>query len=186
MRSKIFLLFAALTLLIGIVPVRAQDDGLAIDYEVTAGARSVPFLWAAHPQFRAPASTRVELPSAVRTVIDVMDPTLPERPWSSELGSIDTIAPAGYRKVYAHPDLPVEGARLVHPDGALLDIRWTHECPYVGLWFDKFDFRSEGIIAIEPTTAYFDSLDTAIALGRAPKIAPGETLAWTLFLRVVA
>lgn len=164
--------------------IRPVVGGLVFDYEVTGGSRSFPFLWAAHPQFRAPAGTRIELPTSVTTVIDVMDDGLPELPWSDQLASIDTIPDGGYRKLYPHPEHGVSSARLVHPDGAALEMEWTSACPYVGLWFDKFAFRSEAVIAIEPSTAYFDSLTTAVALGRASGVESAGSLAWTVTVRV--
>ena len=162
--------------------VRPTVDGLELSYRVTAGDRDVPFLWAAHPQFRAPAGTRILLPSSVRTVVDVMHPALPVLAWSADLGSIDTIKPKGYRKVYVHPDEAVSSAVLVHPDGAALRVSWTSACAYLGLWFDKFAFRAEPIIAIEPATAYFDSLATAMENDRVTVIAATTTLQWSVTL----
>jgi len=164
--------------------ILAAESGLIFSYEVTAMERAVPFLWAAHPQFRAPSGSWVRLPSAVETVVDVMDPAIVELPWAPTLGSIDTVPREGYRKIYAHPERTVSEAALVHPDGAALTMSWSSTCPYVGLWFDRFTYRAEPIIAIEPSTAYFDSLTTAMSLGRAPVIPAGETLAWTVLLRV--
>jgi hypothetical protein len=149
---------------------------------VTAGERDVPFLWAGHPQFRAPAGTRILLPSSVRRVVDVMDADLPVLDWSAELGSIDTIETEGYRKVYVHPDEVASSALLVHPGGATLRVSWTSACGYLGLWYDKFAFRAEPIIAIEPATAYFDSLATAIDNDRVAVIPAGASLEWTVSL----
>lgn len=165
--------------------MRASADELLIDYEVRAGDRPVPFMWAAHPQFRAPQGTRVILPSTVTTVVDVMDPQLPELPWSTDLGAIDTIDEGGYRKFYVHPEQTACSAALVHPDGAALRLSWTAQCPYFGVWFDKFEFRSEPIIALEPATAYFDTLTTAIALDRVLVIPAGGHVSWTLSISVL-
>jgi hypothetical protein len=157
-------------------------EGLELHYAVTAGARDVPFLWAGHPQFRAPAGTRILLPSSVRRVVDVMDADLPVLDWSAELGSIDTIETEGYRKVYVHPDEVASSAVLVHPDGSALRVSWSGECRYLGLWYDKFAFRAEPIIAIEPATAYFDSLATAMENDRVAVIPAGASLEWTVSL----
>jgi hypothetical protein len=162
--------------------VVATAKGIELHYTVTAGERDVPFLWAGHPQFRAPAGTRILLPSSVRTVVDVMDPSLPVLEWSAHLGSIDSIESGGYRKVYVSPDQAASTAVLVHPTGAALQVSWSSACAYLGLWFDKFAFRAEPIIAIEPTTAYFDSLATAIENDRVTMIAAGTTLEWSVAL----
>jgi len=161
-------------------------EGLLLRYAVTAGARDVPFLWAGHPQFRAPEGTRILLPTSVQTVVDVMDPALPVLSWSAHLGSIDTIERDGYRKVYVNPDEAASSATLLHPDGNALQLSWSSECRYLGLWYDKFAFRAEPIIAIEPATAYFDSLSTAIENGRVAIVAAGTTLEWSVTLTSLA
>jgi hypothetical protein len=162
--------------------VAATAEGIELHYAVTAGDRDVPFLWAGHPQFRAPEGTRILLPSSVRTVVDVMDTDLPVLEWSADLGSIDTIESGGYRKVYVSPDQVVSTAVLMLPTGAALQVSWSSACAYLGLWFDKFAFRAEPIIAIEPTTAYFDSLATAIDNDRVTVIAARSTLEWSVTL----
>ncbi len=165
--------------------MRAGDDELFLDYEVEAGHRDIPFMWAAHPQFRAPEGSRVMLPSSVTSVVDVMDPALPTLDWAADLGAIDTIAPGGYRKFYVHPDQVARSAALVHPDGATLRLSWTAECPYFGVWFDRFDFRAEPIVALEPATAYFDMLTTSIELDRVMMIPAKSRVCWTLGISVL-
>jgi len=154
------------------------SEGLRLEYRAESLGDAIPFLWAAHPQFTAPAGTRIRLPGHVRKVVDVLAPGLPEFDWSDDLGSIDALEPSGYRKLYVHPDERVFEVGLIRPDGIELTVHWSQECPYVGLWFDRFGYRDEPVIAIEPTTAYFDSLETAVGLDRAPMIESGETLSW--------
>jgi galactose mutarotase-like enzyme len=166
--------------------IQSTSDGLIMDYRVRAGQNDVPFLWAGHPQFRAPSGTRVLLPSSVKRVVDVMDLELPILDWSNEQGSIDTVEEGGYRKIYAHPDEFVSNAILMHSDGSALELAWTSACSFLGLWFDKFAFRKEAIIAIEPTTGYFDSLETAIKNRRVTNIAKGTELSWQIRIRSLA
>jgi hypothetical protein len=165
--------------------ITATDDGLRFDYRVESLSNTIPFLWAAHPQFIAPAGTRVRLPGSVNRVVDVLAPDLPQSDWHDGLARIDAIEPGGCRKLYVHPDEPVFEAGLVRPDGSELVLRWAQQCPYLGLWFDKFSYRAEPVIAIEPTTAYFDSLATAVELGRAPIVSPSAPLSWWLELSIV-
>ena len=153
-------------------------SGLRLEYTAEALDEPIPFLWAAHPQFAAPAGTRVELPSEVDEVVDVMDPSLPASVWSSELATIDTVAEGGCRKVYVAPDTAVDRASLVRADGSSLTLRWSAACPYLGIWFDAGAYSAQPVIALEPATAYFDSLETAVRLGRAPILEPGHAAAW--------
>lgn len=153
-------------------------DGLRIDYRAEALDRPVPFLWAAHPQFAAPPGTRVELNESVTSVVDVLDPGSAVQPWSTELATIDTLADGTCRKVYVDPAKPVDSARLVRADGRGLTLRWSAAAPYLGLWFDNREYARQPVIALEPATAFYDSLATAIGLGRAPMLEPGHPLHW--------
>lgn len=156
------------------------DDGLRFEYEAEALDQSVPFLWAAHPQFTAPPGTRVEL-GDVTHVVDVLDPATPELPWEPTLASIDAIDAGGCRKLYVHPEQAVYAASLIRGD-RMLTLSWSPECPYLGVWFDGAAYSREPVIALEPATGYFDSLDTAARLGRATVLTPGAPLRWCVEL----
>jgi hypothetical protein len=163
--------------------IAPSPGGLRIDYAVLATRRAVPFLWAAHPQFLAPPGTHVRVPGDVRSCVDVLDPSLPEREWAPPLGAIDSVPDGGCRKVYIHPDTRASEAHLVRPDGTLR-LRWSEECPYLGLWFDRGMYRAGPVIAIEPSTSYFDALTTAIAEERTPTLSPVDPLRWSVWLEV--
>ncbi len=81
------------------------------------------------------------------------------------------------------PDRPISEASLVHPDGARLTMRWSPEAPYLGLWFDNGKFARGPVIAIEPSTGYYDRLTTAIELGRVSVLEPGSPLTWWVEVR---
>lgn len=162
-----------------VVPV---SGGARFEYHAEALDGPVPFLWAAHPQFAAPAGTRVELPG-VTEVVDVLDPALPTVPWTAALATIDSVEPGGCRKVYAPPTTSVSCARLVRPGGRALELTWSAECAYVGVWFDGTAYSAEPVIAIEPTTGYFDRLDRAIAAERVPVLEPGIPFTWWVEVR---
>lgn len=161
--------------------IAPAGEGLRFDYRVSATRQPIPFLWAAHPQFAAPPGTRVRLPAAVTTVVDVLDPALPESPWQETTGAIDDLPEGGCRKFYAHPDAPIFEAELVRPD-ATLSMRWTSSCPYLGIWMERGLYRRGPVIAIEPASSYFDALDTALRSRRTPVVAPDQALTWTLWV----
>lgn len=161
--------------------ITATPTGLRIEYEAVALDGPIPFLYAAHPQFVAPPGTRVHVPR-LRGVVDVLDPTLPQRSWTSHLATIDTVPSGDSRKLYGHPDTAISSASIIHPDGGSLGMRWSSACAYVGLWFDNRAYSREPVIAIEPSTAYFDALDIAISLDRAPYLTPMHPLVWRIEL----
>lgn len=164
--------------------ILATAAGLRLEYSAEALEFEIPFLWAAHPQFAAPAGARVEVPTSVDTVVDVLDPATPESAWSSEIATIDTVDVGGCRKLYVTPDTAVDQARLVRADGSTLTMRWSGACPYLGIWFDAGAYSRTPVIALEPATAYFDSLETAVRLGRAPVLEPGAPLSWWVEVEV--
>ncbi|WP_461637690.1 aldose epimerase family protein, partial [Leucobacter sp. BZR 635] len=152
--------------------------GLRLEYSATALAQPTPFLWAAHPQFSAPAGTRVELEGDVERIVDVLAEPALEAPWTAAAATIDTLAPGRCRKLYVSPEQPARSARLIRPGYPALRMRWSEACPYVGLWFDAGAFAHEPVIAIEPATAYYDDLARASLNGTAPILLPGTPLRW--------
>ena len=165
--------------------IRPTSTGLQLSYAARALDRPVPFLWAAHPQFSAPPGTRVELPEHVSTVIDVLDPSLPSIPLTREERSIGSLGAGQTRKWYVEPEQKVGMMRLVRRDGSALEMTWSHRCPYVGVWFDNQGFSREPVIAIEPSTGFFDSVATASAGGRIATLTTDRELAWWVRLRRV-
>lgn len=162
--------------------IAATEEGLLLSYEAETLGDSIPFLWAAHPQFAAPPGTHVQLPAEAKLVIDVQDVRLPQSAWMPALGAIDTVAPGGTRKLYVDSRTPVHSARLVRGDGTWLAIEWSAECPYLGVWFDHAAYSREPVIAIEPSTGYFDSLATAMSGGTAVMLEPGRPVNWWVLL----
>lgn len=156
--------------------ISASDHGLRLDYEVTAD-EDMPFLWAAHPQFSAPPGTRVHLD--VPEVVEVLDSPGTREPWTAARATIDTLSPGGRRKVYADPDRVVDHAVLSVPGHGELELRWSGDiAPYVGLWFDAGAFARRPVIAIEPTTGYYDSVAVAAAAHRVLILRAGRPVAW--------
>lgn len=153
-----------------------------LDYAVTAALVDTPFLWVAHPQLRAPAGSHVRLGREPERVVDVdsgSDP-VPED-WRPELARIDTVAPGGSRKFYLEPTDRVGSASLVLRDGRALTMRWdTTLLPYLGIWFDRSKHSREDVVAIEPSTGWYDSAARALAEDRILRIPAGATAAWWL------
>ncbi len=158
--------------------ITSVGDGLLLSYRAETLGDPLPFLWAAHPQFSAPAGTRVELPENVRTVVDTQDPDLQTHAWSRRLGTIDTVPSGGSRKWYVEPAQHISTTRIVRPDGSCIIMSWSSECRYFGVWFDNRAYSSEPVIALEPSTGYFDSLATAVSNRRVAMLLPGKPLEW--------
>lgn len=163
--------------------VIATDTGLELRYRVATDGGPVPFLWAAHPQFLAPPGTMIELQDGIDRVIDVYEEPGAERHWDAALAGIDTVAEG--RKVYLPPTERVGTAALRRPDGRALRLSWDPATvPYLGLWYDRSTFARADVIAIEPTTGYYDSLARAVDAGRVSTVSADRPLEWTLTLTV--
>lgn len=162
----------------------AIERGLRFDYKVTAaGDDELPLLWAAHPQFTAPAGSRVLTNAS--TVVDVLHRRNTKYEWTPELSTIDTVPVRGCRKVFADPDNTPDEATLEVPGRGRLRLRWDRaSTPYLGIWFDNLAYARQPVIALEPTTGYYDSLSDAIDNRRVLTIEPGRSTTWFLEVTV--
>jgi galactose mutarotase-like enzyme len=169
----------------------AVDDGaVRLDYELrNLGDDELAFLWAAHPQFRCAPGTRVRLPEHVRAVVNAQQDRHGDRGsligWPAHDGfELDRIGPVHLgtcRKLYVPPDVRVAEASLNGPDSRQLTVRWeSDELPYLGVWIDEGRYSREPVCALEPATAFFDSLAEAVDHARAATIPAGGVRTWTL------
>jgi hypothetical protein len=163
--------------------IRPCASGLRIEYEARPTVARTPFLWAAHPQFTAPPGSRVAI--AVSAVVDAMHQPGVRRPWTDDLAGIDAVLPGQCAKYYAPPEVPVGRAELTVQGRGMLTMTWDAAvAPYVGVWFDHCAYAREPVIAIEPTTGYFDSLDDAIRSDRILYLETGSPARWAIELSV--
>lgn len=164
--------------------VEPVPAGFAFHYEVRAADRPFPFLWAAHPQFIAPPGARVVV-DAGDTVWDVLPDPAVSLGWDPGLAQMDTVPPGGCRKFYLGPERSVSSAELWLSDDHRLQLVWdARVLPYLGVWFDARLHSRENVIALEPSTGFYDSLERAVRLGTVPIVRPGTPLTWTLELRL--
>ena len=161
--------------------ITLRPGGMSLEYTATSDRGALPFLWAAHPQFRASATTRVQLEPGIDRVVDVLGAEDVPLAWGPDLATAGTLEPGGFRKLYVDPGQRPTSATLVHDDGASLTLRFDG-CDYLGLWFDRAAYSSETVIALEPSNAYRDSLAWAIDNGTAARIPSDGTLRWRLDL----
>jgi hypothetical protein len=162
----------------------ATAAGLRLRYRVEV-ARSMPFLWAAHPQFAAPPGTRVLLPSSVESVTGTYG-VVGDHVWGADLARVDGLPVGGARKVWLRAEDRVGWAALERPDGARLRLSWDPSLvPYLGLWFDHCAFSREPVVAVEPATGWRDRLDLAAAGGAVSWATPEAPLEWWIDVEVV-
>jgi galactose mutarotase-like enzyme len=174
-------------------------DTLRFDYRVTnKGDEGFIYLWAAHPQFRATPHLRIRLNEAVNEVCNAyprplwgdhgMRHTFPAaRAADGQVYALDRRyqgdEPACH-KVYVPPERPIYSAALADEmTGYALHLRWTQPVCYLGILVDTRMFNAESVIALEPSTSFYDSLTRACKMERTPLLAAHEQHTWSLDLQ---
>lgn len=179
-----------------------NDHTLRLRYRLTnLGEQPLPYLWAAHPQFAADAQTRIVLPPQVSRVVNVMGEASewglsgdrfewPQAALSNgQRRQLDRVGPVENRtcrKFYVPPEQPVGWAALMHEGlGCQMRLEWSPEdAPYLGIWVDEGTYNARPVAALEPATAYYDSLDRGVVNGTAPVLLPGAVKEWDLLVRL--
>lgn len=156
-----------------------------------------PWLWAAHPQFLADESTEIVFPDTIKKVVNVVenDPVFGRSgqiyDWPVSMlmtgerfrqTRVKSPEVRQCRKFYALPDNIIQWAGLLHhSSGSTLKLRWEADFPiYLGLWIDEGYYQKATVVALEPSSAYYDGLQIALAQDRVPWIEPGENIEWSL------
>lgn len=161
---------------------------LRMDYELrVTGPDPVPLLWAAHPQFVVSPKTRLVLPSHVDGVWQVW-PKGTRLPWPGDgQPALEGVGEGEARKLYLPTRLRADWCALEEPDGSSLRLNWDPELvPYLGIWIDHGLAARQPVVALEPTTGYYDSLERADRDGRVSVISPGRPLQFTLTVELRA
>jgi len=147
-------------------------DGLRIDWTAsTEFPVPVSFLWSAHPLFVAEPGSRMVAPGALVEEYPGRGPV----EWPE---SIDSIEDGRALKAFA----PSGGiASIVQTDGSALTLTWDPAVlPHLGLYWDRGEFSTRPVMAIEPTMAPTDSAARAEALWT---ITAGEPRRWWVEVR---
>lgn len=179
----------------------ADGNTLRFDYRLeNSGDAPIPWLWAAHPQFAADENVRIVLPEGTDRVINVLDddPLLGKAGrvsgWpdgSPDAGiPLDRIRSARHRscrKYYIPPYSRIDHAALAdEKTGSILQLRWdANLIPYCGIWIDEGCYHSHPVAAIEPASAYYDSLKRALDNGTAPFIEGKQTVSWQMRVSIL-
>lgn len=149
-----------------------------LEYQVTAGGEAFPLLWAAHPQFRAGPGTRVDLGGQSPQLLDVLAIPPAWNQYADELCGIDSVPAGGCRKFYLDPDSLRGPVTLRHTDDSVLTMECSDNVPYLGVWFDRKAFALHDVIALEPSTGFYDECNAAVRRGQVATLAASEHVQW--------
>ena len=165
--------------------MRVEGSRLQLDYELaTTGSTPLWLMWAAHPQFViGQLGTRVVLPPDVNRLVDVTPGRRPHgAAWPSSTAESSLGLPKAVgRKLYLPPEAPISTAALIDGDGCWLQLAWDPTLvPYLGIWLDNGAYARHPVIALEPTTGYYDDLAQAVSHRRLHRVRPEQPLKWLL------
>lgn len=184
-------------------------DTLHMHYTLENLSRErMPYIWAAHPQFVCGEGAEILLPPQVTEVCNTLPADwgwgAPETrfDWPEALSTeqivlridgrrvrIDRTGPASLkqaRKFFVLPETRAEWAGLTrHPAGDWLRLDWhPDKIPYLGLWVDEGALSHSTVVALEPTTGFYDSLALAWEKNEITVLESGATHTWTLTVRI--
>ena len=178
-----------------------EESVLRFSYQAINQSKApLSALWAAHPQFLSGSAARVILPRHISKVCNV----LPESfGWASleqnmdwpevtrldgQTVELDAVGPSDLnqaRKYYIPPETKASWIAIVRqPSQNWISLSWdVNEVPYLGVWVDEGFISPESVVAPEPATGFYDSLDLAVEKGRHMVIPPGKSVSWSLLVR---
>jgi galactose mutarotase-like enzyme len=175
-----------------------NKNSLDLTYELeNLGSESFSYIWAAHPQFRCGENARIHFPDRIQQVINTLPAEYgwgePGQIWNwpeskaegqdfirlNQIGSQDL---KQARKFFLAPDERIGWVEIQRTNpGACLRMEWSpQEIPYFGIWVDEGAIAKESVAAPEPTTGYYDSLDTAWNQQEVSVVGPSQKVSWNL------
>jgi len=175
-----------------------NGNSLILSYELeNLGSESFSYIWAAHPQFRCGENGIIHFPDQVQQVVNTLPAEYgwgdPEQIWSWPVSKgeddqslmLNQIGPPRLkqaRKFFLQPEDRISWVEIqrTKPE-ASLRMEWSpQEIPYFGMWIDEGAISAESVAAPEPTTGYYDSLDTAWNQQEVSVIEPSQKVSWDL------
>jgi galactose mutarotase-like enzyme len=175
------------------------NNTLCITYHcLNTGQHPFYFLWAAHALFAVDEKTSIDLPPHIHRLYNVHNvdawgahgtlygypeaQTVDGKAW--DLSQMTFSTPLTCRKFYIHPDDAIEEVGLHQADRDIgIRLSWEKtQLPYLGIWIDEGVYTKSATIGLEPTNAFYDSLEVAYQQQRVPLLEAGQTLSWELRL----
>ena len=175
-----------------------NEKSLDLLYELeNLGSESFSYIWAAHPQFCCGENARIDFPDHVQQVVNTLPANYgwgePGQVWGwpeskaegQDFIRLNQIGPPilnQARKFFLQPEERIGWVEIqrTKPE-ASLRMEWSpQEIPYFGIWVDEGAISEESVAAPEPTTGFYDSLDTAWNQQEVSVIKPSQKMSWIL------
>ncbi len=165
------------------------DGAIALAYTIeNNGREDFPYIWAAHCMLRGADDLKVLTPYAADAPVAYMFG--PEGREAFPRDRLMGYAPsqgAAYKYYYTEPTAGgfIGGAYTASGHTFEMDYRADADAiPYIGIWINNGGFRDYYNIALECATAPYDAPDRAMEKGCCSILPAGETLRFTVYVRV--
>lgn len=176
--------------------IESSGDGLWFGYEVTnTGSMPLPYLWCAHPLFKATPPIEIELEGRPEVRFGSHSP-FGERGdcfhWpSSESRTFSQVGKPSQQAVKLFAAVESGRVTLQHPDGPQLTLRWSAaKLPILGIWVNEGGWSGAGTppytnVGIEPGNGAPDDLAVAMTEWECYRqLEPNERHTWSLTLNM--
>ncbi|MEU3222678.1 hypothetical protein ABZ695_05900 [Streptomyces sp. NPDC006976] len=165
--------------------LQVTAEGLRMEYSARALEHPVYFLWMAHPQFRAPAGTEIDLGDSSVTMCGAADRDGHGTTWGPEPVDPFTGVPRGTgRKWWCAPGTAPDHVRVDHACGRSLTLSWSGAATELAVWADHCWRSREPVLALEPATSNGDDVVNAAHAGTAVRLDARTWVTWSLGLSV--
>lgn len=164
--------------------IKILGSQILLEYRIESANESFPFLWAAHPQFRVDESTEIIFPDHVSHLVDVLSQPPLRRVPVHEIRDLAATKSETCRKFYIEPESEIHAVGLRHGDGSQLMFTWSKELPYAGIWIDRSAYARHDVIALEPSTGFYDSCEEAFRRGKVLIVPPHTICYWSLTVSI--
>ncbi|WP_027632854.1 hypothetical protein [Clostridium hydrogeniformans] len=174
-----------------------DDKSLVIDYKLyNLCNKKVKYIWALHPLNVFNNNTELIIPYC-ESIINVKDSDILGEegevhsfPISSEgkmdLSKLQNYNENSFYKFYVNHPMERGFVGLNYKDEKFkLIIKYDiDKNPYLGVWINKGGFKGEYNVALEPCSAFYDSLTIAEKFNKESSLDPYEEKLWTIGIKV--
>lgn len=175
--------------------VSLEGRSMRVTYGIeNTGKGELPFLWTMHCLMQVDADTQLLLPGCPAQAENVLAGTdlgpvgaiLDVQGGPVDLRTMPAYGPTVMRKYYLAGPVQEGCCGYVFPRHRLrLTISYDPKrLPYLGFWCTMGGFRGDVNAALEPSSAYYDSIEIARTRGTLPMVKPGESVTFDILFHL--
>ncbi len=175
--------------------VALEGRGIRLRYRIiNQSLNPMPCLWTMHCLVNCDPDTRLLLPAGPHVAENVLAGTdlgekgrlMPVQSGDMDLTALPAPGPEAMRKFYLAGRVSEGKCGFIYPSRKLrLMLNYDVEkLPYLGFWCTMGGYRGDRNAALEPSSGYYDSIDTAQNLGTLRCLSPQEEFCFEILLKI--